>query len=308
MKVVSTFAGFGGSSLGYRAEGFEVAAAIEFDEVAAAVYAANASPETIVNPDGVSDVREVSGARLREIAGGEVDVLDGSPPCQSWSTAGNRDLDSDGANLYADFVRLVGETQPRAFVAENVTGIFKGRAKVRFFGFLEGFRGHGYSVAVRELDASRLGVPQKRERVIVIGVREDQGVEAAEVLAKVSPGDPMAMRLALPEVDRIVRAAPAGKVGSYKYREPKSFSRALPAPTVCASGLDMAPPDWLRVETVDGGERPIAVDDVRRLSGFPEDFVLPEDMTLGRAWQGFGNSVPPPMAAAWARALRDALS
>lgn len=308
LTVASTFAGFGGSSLGYRAAGFEVVAAVELDPVAAKVYRANASAATIVNPDGINDVREIPGARLREIAAGGLDVLDGSSPCVSWSMAGNRDLDSDDANLYGDFVRLVGEARPRAFVAENVTGIVKGRAMARFLGFLDGFRGHGYRVAVRTLDASRLGVPQRRERVIVIGFREDQGVDPADVFDSIeySP-EPTAMRHALPDVDRIVRAAPAGKVGSYKYREARSFSRAFPSPTVCANGLDMAPPDWLRVETTDGGERAITIDDVRRLSGFPEDFALPEDMTLGRAWEGFGASVPPPMAAAWAGAIRDAL-
>lgn len=308
LTVASTFAGFGGSSLGYRAEGFEVVAAVEFDPVAAAVYEANAAEGAIVNPDGIADVREITGDLLRRVAGGELDVLDGSPPCQSWSTAGNRDLDSDGANLYGDFVRLVGETQPRAFVAENVTGIVKGKAKVRFLGFLAEFESHGYRVAVRKLDASRLGVPQKRQRVIVIGFREDQGVDPTGVFASIDySDDPMPMWSALPDVDCIVRAAPPGKVGSYKYREARSFSRAFPSPTICANGLDMAPPDWLRVETTDGGERPISIEDVRRLSGFPKDFVLPADMTLARAWKGYGNSVPPPMAAAWAGAVRDAL-
>lgn len=63
LTVASTFAGFGGSSLGYRSEGFEVVAAVEFDRVAAAVYKANASDATVVNPGETADVRKISGRR-----------------------------------------------------------------------------------------------------------------------------------------------------------------------------------------------------------------------------------------------------
>jgi DNA (cytosine-5)-methyltransferase 1 len=308
LKVASTFAGFGGSSLGYRFGGFEVVAAVEFDRVSSAVYEANASATAVVNPGGVGDVREIAGGLLREMAGGELDVLDGSPPCQGWSTAGNRDLDDENCHLYGEYVRLVGEAQPRALVAENVTGIVKGDARRRFLRFLAGFEAHGYRVAVRKLDASRLGVPQKRERIIVLGFRDDQGVDPADVFAAITPTtEPMAMRHALPDVDRLVRQAPPGGTGSYKYRTQRGYSRAFPAPTLCASGLDMSPPGWIRVETMDGGIRAVSIADLKALSGFPADFALPEDMTLARAWEGFGNSVPPPMARAWAEPVRDAL-
>lgn len=308
LAVATTFAGFGGSSLGYRMAGFRVAVAVEFDRVAADVYRANASERTIVNPDGIGDVWKLHGGRLSEVAGGELDVLDGSPPCTSWSTAGNRDLDSDDARLYGRFVELVGEVAPRAFVAENVTGIVKGRAKAKFVGLLDGFRSHGYRVGCRKLDASVLGVAQKRERIIVIGFRNDQGIDPDAVFGSIRRAEePLAFRHVLPGVARFVRAAPAGKVGSYKYREERTFPRVLPVPTVCANGMDAAPPDWLRAETVDGGDRPVTIDDVRALSGFPADFALPRGMRLSRAWKGFGNSVPPPMARAWAEPVRDAL-
>jgi DNA (cytosine-5)-methyltransferase 1 len=119
----SLFAGAGGSSLGYRLAGFRIAYANEFDSLAADAYALNADRGTVLDR---RDVREVRGDEILRLAQGEVDLFDGSPPCQGFSLAGKRNLEDENCSLYWEFVRLVGEVAPKAFCAENVTGFVMG--------------------------------------------------------------------------------------------------------------------------------------------------------------------------------------
>lgn len=187
-KVVSTFAGGGGSSTGYRMAGYRVMAAVEFIPAAAASYRANAADYTTVIE---RDVREVTAEELLEAAGvgvGELDLFDGSPPCEGYSTAGPREkswgceIAYSGTrqqvdNLFPEFGRLVDGIRPKVFVAENVTGLAKGRAIGRFKQVVADLRALGYRVQVAKIDSKWLGVPQSRERLIFVGVREDLGLE-----------------------------------------------------------------------------------------------------------------------------------
>lgn len=191
--AASTFSGCGGSSLGYRMAGFRMAYANEFVEAARDTYRANAAEYTIV--DG-RDIRTVTGADVLQQIGlkrGELDLLDGSPPCASFSTAGKRDKGwgiekkySDTVqrsdDLFFEFARLLEEIQPRTFVAENVSGLVKGTAKGYFKLILARLRGAGYKVSARVLDASWLGVPQARRRLIFVGVRNDLELEPVHPL------------------------------------------------------------------------------------------------------------------------------
>lgn len=186
-KVISTFSGGGGSSTGYRMAGFKVVLASEFVPAARETYAAN-WPDTIL--DG-RDIREVTAADLLEKVGmkvGELDVFDGSPPCASFSTAGKRDKLWGQVKTYSDtkqrtddlffeYVRLIDGLRPRAFVAENVSGLVKGTAKGYFLEILEAFQKLGYRVRARLLDAQWLGVPQSRQRLIFVGFRDDLGID-----------------------------------------------------------------------------------------------------------------------------------
>lgn len=187
--VASLFAGGGGSSTGYRMAGFKVLYANEFIEAAANTYAANAGPHTIVDR---RDVRRIAGEDILAQIGmepGELDVLDGSPPCSAFSTAGKRSAGWGKAKAYSDdavqvvddlffeYARILGVVRPKVFVAENVTGLVKGSAKGYFKAILAALRSQGYRVSAKVLDASWLGLPQARQRLIFIGVREDLAVE-----------------------------------------------------------------------------------------------------------------------------------
>jgi DNA (cytosine-5)-methyltransferase 1 len=189
-NAVSTFSGCGGSSLGYRMAGFKMLWASEFVPAAQETYRANAAPYTILD---TRDIREVTGQDILDATGlgvGEIDLYDGSPPCASFSTAGKReagwgqvkkysDTQQRTDDLFYEYARLIEETQPRVFVAENVAGLVKGTAKGYFKLILARLRACGYRVQARVLDASWLGVPQSRNRLIFIGVREDLGMDPA---------------------------------------------------------------------------------------------------------------------------------
>jgi len=182
--VASTFSGCGGSSLGYRMAGFKVLWANEFVPAARDTYRANAAPYTVLDDRDIREVKPGDVMAACGLAAGELDILDGSPPCASFSTAGNREADWGKVKTYSDtkqrtddlfyeYARLVRDIQPRAFVAENVSGLVKGTAKGYFLRILAELQGCGYRVAARVLDAQWLGVPQARQRLIFVGVRND---------------------------------------------------------------------------------------------------------------------------------------
>ena len=183
LTVVSTFSGCGGSCLGFRMAGYRVLWASEFVPAARETYGAN-YPDT---PLDSRDIRQVEPADVLAAIGreaGDVDVMEGSPPCASFSTAGKRDAHWGQIRKYSDtkqrtddlffeFARLVAGIKPRVFVAENVSGLAIGRAVGYFKEIHAALTAAGYNVEARMLDAQWLGVPQSRRRVIFVGVRSD---------------------------------------------------------------------------------------------------------------------------------------
>ena len=136
------------------------------------------------------DIRTVTADDILEqvgVAVGELDLLEGSPPCASFSTAGKRDKAWGEVKKYSDttqrvddlffeYARLIDGLQPKVFIAENVSGLVKGVAKGYFKMILRELKDCGYRVEAKLLDARWLGVPQSRQRLIFMGVRNDLGV------------------------------------------------------------------------------------------------------------------------------------
>ena len=187
LKAISLFSGCGGSSLGYRMAGIKVLWANEFIPAAWETYRAN-FPSTLLDS---RDIREIQPEEiLKEIRldARELDILDGSPPCASFSTAGARnkhwgaikkysDTEQRTDDLFFEYSRILKGIQPKVFVAENVSGLVKGVAKGYFMEILSELKKSGYRVKCKVLDAKWLGVPQQRERAIFIGVRNDLNLE-----------------------------------------------------------------------------------------------------------------------------------
>lgn len=188
-KAASTFSGCGGSSLGYKMAGFRVVWASEFIYAAQETYRANHGGTVL----DCRDIRTVKPEDILEATGleaGELDLFDGSPPCASFSTAGKREAGWGKVKAYSDtkqrtddlffeYVRLLRGIRPKTFVAENVAGLVKGTAKGYFLEILAALKECGYRVEARVLDAQWLGVPQARQRLIFVGVREDIGLAPA---------------------------------------------------------------------------------------------------------------------------------
>lgn len=234
-KVVSTFSGCGGSCLGFRMAGFEVAWASEFVEAAREVYRLNHP-----TPLDERDIREVTPEDIllaTNLEVGELDVLEGSPPCASFSMAGKRekkwgevsaysDVEQRSDDLFFEYARLLRGLQPKCFVAENVKGLTVGKAKGYFIEILEALEECGYQVEAQVLDAQWLGVPQRRQRVIFMGVRNDLGVAP-------SFPEPLPYRYSLREVLGVGVSFPRAEKTECRTRTDED----LPAPTVGAQGM-----------------------------------------------------------------------
>jgi len=129
--VISTFSGCGGSSLGYKWAGFREFLAIDFDENSVETFKLN-FPDIPVWQRDINDVKGGEIIKFCKINKGELDLLDGSPPCQGFSTAGKRRVNDPRNSLFESFVRLINDLQPKVFVMENVSGMIKGRMKGMF--------------------------------------------------------------------------------------------------------------------------------------------------------------------------------
>ena len=328
LVAVSTFSGCGGSSTGYRMAGFRVAWASEFVAAAADTYRANADPQTVLD---TRDIREVQPGDVLEVAG-DVDLLDGSPPCSPFSTQGVTSRDWGEAvpysstsqrtdDLFWEFARLVEGVQPKAFIGENVYGLVRGVAKGYFKRILARLRSAGYRVEARLLDASWLGAPQERKRLIFAGVRDDLA------LAPALPA-PLAYRRTIGD------ALGAGYGGVYWRWGVADMTR--PCPTIQTTFTShsrlavLAPPgtdrdpetgrdlhDDYDLVMFGGRDRaalglpaPYAYDvrrptlaELRALAGFPPDFKLTG--SYNQRWERIGRAVPPVMMANIAAAVRD---
>ena len=170
--VVSTFAGGGGSSLGYQMAGYRELLAVEWDDDAVRTLRDNFMKLQVYHGD-IKELSVKECLRLIQKKPGELDVLDGSPPCQGFSTAGKRNFGDPRNSLFGEFVRLLEGLKPKVFVMENMKGMIKGPMKRIFLQIMEALRGAGYHVEAQVMNAKFYGVPQSRERVIFIGLRQD---------------------------------------------------------------------------------------------------------------------------------------
>jgi DNA (cytosine-5)-methyltransferase 1 len=182
LKVFGTFICGGGSTMGYKLAGFEHLGGVEIDPPIADVYKTNHNPKYLF----VEDIREF--AKRTEFPEDlyNLDILDGSPPCSSFSMAGNREKDwgktkvfREGQaeqrldDLFFDYIALAKKLQPKVVIAENVKGLIQGNAKSYVHKIKKEFEAAGYKVQLFLLNAASMGVPQKRERVFFICQRND---------------------------------------------------------------------------------------------------------------------------------------
>ena len=327
LRVISTFSGCGGSCLGFEQAGYGILAASEFIDTARDTYRAN-HPGVPIDSRDVRVVAPVDLLRIADVDVGEVDVLEGSPPCSAFSMAGRRQehwgqeraysgTSQRVDDLFFEFVRLLDGIRPKVFVAENVSGLVRGAAKGMFKEVFRAFGDVGYRVGAQLLDAQWLGVPQVRQRLIFVGVREDLGKDPAFPR-------PLRYRYALGDVLDLDDEAKEDPETGYplwldhsgrslyeawqEIREgeqsPRYFSlvrpdRRKPCPTLTAANNRRA---------VAGVAHPVfprkfTLAELRRLSSFPADFVLTG--SYQQRSERIGRAVPPRMMEAVAATIRD---
>ena len=181
---ISFFAGGGGSSAGYKLAGGDCRFVNEFQQVAVDTYLEN-WPDT---PHICGDIKDVTGAQIMEMTGikkYELDILDGSPPCPPFSMSGTKKAgwgkekmaygmkQKNIEDLTWEMIRIAGEMMPKVIICENVKGLTMEYAKQHLDRMVTDFEALGYSTTFKVLNGIHFGVPQKRQRVFIVSVRND---------------------------------------------------------------------------------------------------------------------------------------
>lgn len=338
-NVASTFSGCGGSSLGYKMAGYKVLWANEFIGEAQKCYEAN-HQTTILDK---RNIRNIKGSEILETIGiqrGELDILDGSPPCASFSTAGNREKDWGKVKKYSDtnertddlffeYARIIKETMPKVFIAENVKGLTIGEAKnllgtpqLDMFDSQEDTIYHtlanlGYRVKFRVLNAQNYGVPQARQRAIFVGVRNDLNKEpeypdsfgyyysVKDAIWDLSHTEAEIKEATHKEGSKVlsmVRKLKQGQSGDSLEEANGSYfglvriNETKPSPTICQrqgnKGACLIHPTE---------DRELTVKELARLSTFPDDFIFTGNYK--QKCERIGRAVPPLMMKAISLAI-----
>lgn len=297
--VISTFAGCGGSSLGYSMAGFKELLAVELDNNAVETFKLNFHEIPVYHGDicklSIEQVFETTG--LKE---GQLDILDGSPPCQGFSIAGKRQIDDDRNQLFRQYVRLLKGLKPKVFVMENVSGMVKGVMKFLFVEILNELKSCGYKVSVRLLNAMYFNVPQSRERMIFIGVREDIGIEPSHPIAE---NIPICVKEAIKNADisgtpnfndkysKIYDKIKQGQKASHIIN--KGFNNCVKINPLkpCCTLPKLQTGHGFATIVHYNEKRGLSVGEGKRISSFPDAFQF-----IGKykdKWARIGNSVPP---------------
>jgi DNA (cytosine-5)-methyltransferase 1 len=298
MKVVSLFSGVGGLDLGFTMAGHEIVWAIDNWEDAVRTYRMNFS-----SPIELGDIRDFPSVLIPR-----GDVVIGGFPCQGFSVANiQRRVDDSRNLLYREFVRVVRDTRPRFFVAENVKGILSLGGGAVFEKIVGDFEALGYRVRHAVLNAADYGVPQRRERVFIVGSLEglariwsppapthaDPRVDNAPGLAKwVSSGEALA---SIPEPEEPHNLENHDytryKLRFNGYLGHRVTDPSLPSPTITARGDDRG---GVVIHHHPGNHRRLSARETATLQSFPLDFRFYGTKTS--VYRQVANAVPPLLA------------
>lgn len=307
-KGISSFSGCGGSSTGVKLAKIDVLCATEFIKPAIETYKKNHKGTMVIG----EDIREVDWKAVRKelkLKRGQLDFSEGSPPCKSFSTAGTRSDDWGKEKLYSENVyqrtddlfyeemRKIDAFMPKTFVCENVKGMVEGDAKGYFVEIMRDLKALGYEVKAKVLNAAYLDVPQARERVIFVGVRDDLVRKGfAPVFPQyrdyvVNVNDVLPHIAYLKSKDR----------GQLTY-----VPASVPSPTIVATdGTNSETAGFSSggfIETLEGDRRKYTIEELKKIFTFPEDFVFTG--TYKQQFERIGRSVPPMMMYHIAKAIR----
>lgn len=173
-KTIALFSGCGGMSLGFASKGYNLVGHVEIDSSINAIYADN-FPNSKLLKENICDITDENlNAWKKEY--GAIDVIIGGPPCQGFSLAGKRDPNDIRNQLYKYYVHIVAILRPKVFVMENVLLLTSMKAPdgtLFIENILSAFQKEGYTISKNAINTCEYGVPQSRERIILVGVRND---------------------------------------------------------------------------------------------------------------------------------------
>lgn len=322
IKVMSTFACGGGSSMGYKRAGCTIVAANDIDPEMAWHYKRNLDPPSYyLCPIGNLITKDLPSELF------ELDILDGSPPCSTFSMAGSREKSwgkdkhfREGqakqvlSDLFFDYLNLVARLKPKVAIAENVKGMILGNAKGYTKMVMERFKEIGYKPQLFLLNAADCGVPQKRERVFFCALRDDIDKPKLKLVPKhrwITAGEATKdLQVLTAEEKKETSPTDEAKTFWEHTKQGDSFAAAKMAKTGKANGfgrvrnMEHAPSCTM---TSNAGDfyhwsecRKLSYREWKRLGSFPDDYYAKTDK-IGKYM--IGMSVPPKMTEAVARAV-----
>jgi DNA (cytosine-5)-methyltransferase 1 len=313
LNAVSFFSGMGGGSIGLKLGGFRVRYANEFIGVAADSYEANSD----IKVDR-RDIRKVTAKSVYAMSGvpvGAIDIIESSPPCKVFSSTqarkAGRDFGeqidySEGVkqqvdDLFFEFCRVLKRLQSKVFIAENVPGLIKAINRGYFVEIHAALTACGYNVQAAIVDPSRLGLPQKRERLIFMGIRNDVYRAGFKHCWPRPQKYETTVAECLPHIKRIKT--------SRGYKTSKN-----PSPTLTASDHSIGETANFSCggfcETADGKTRKYTIEELKVLSGVPKDFKFvrqpkeSDNKHFIRCWERLGRIHSPLSVFALAREIR----
>lgn len=333
LTAVSTFSGCGGSSTGLHMAGWRIPYAVEFVPAAADTYAAN-FPDTLVDR---RDIRAIDPADILNATGldtGELDLLEGSPPCSSFSVANNRaenrfgqaknKLYSEGIyqvtdDLFDEWLRLVDGLRPRTILAENVPGLLHDEAADYYRTILTRLSDYGYIVDSAVYNAMHFGAATSRRRLIIRGIRRDLG-RRMPPRPRRRVGHGAALRDALASLPVTIPDVELEHADSSNYAIGEEWRTLAFGESgeryhqVIRCNPNSAIPSITVVGGHGGGANPMHPYECRVFTptelawifGYPSDFTWLG--TPGQRYERIARSVAPPLYAAHGAALRDALA
>lgn len=304
LRVASLFCGCGGTDVGlignfdflgkhYDSNNIEIVYANDIDRNACAIFEQNFG----ITPDN-RDVRLVASKEIPKF-----DILTGGFPCQSFSIVAQNPprlgIKDDRGMLFFEMCRILKERQPKCFIAENVKGILTANKRAAFPLILQEFENSGYDVQYTVLNAAEYGVPQKRERVIIIGFRKDLKIsfDFPEPIIKNEAQYKALKTVIETHVDEKYYFSDRAVVGMMRNRESMNKGRAQdvtkPCNTVGAHLAKVSLNSTDPVLYVDGRYRRFTPREVARIQSFPENFKLVG--SEGAQYRALGNAIPPVM-------------
>lgn len=317
LKVASLFCGCGGTDVGmvggfdflgkhYAKNDVEIVYANDFEKSACNIFEANFG----LKPDN-RDIREVKTEELPEF-----DILTGGFPCQSFSIVAQNPkrlgIKDEKGMLFFEMCRILRERKPKCFIAENVKGLLTANKREAFPLIIREFEDSGYDVKYQVVHAVEFGVPQKRERVIIVGFRKDLNVEFDFPEAVVeSPEKYVPLSKVIDnDVDDRYYFSQKAVDGMMRNRASMNKGRAQnidePCNTVGAHLAKVSLNSTDPVLLVDDKYRRFTPREVARIQSFPENFKLTESEHA--QYKALGNAIPPVMFWYIMRSVKNSLN